>query len=62
MALSERGLVLLPAKYGGEVTMSATELSSTAAMSRLSPQNSVSATVQGLTVSSSDRMGVENRS
>ena len=47
----------LPAKYGGDVTTSATELSSTSAMSRASPQITESAAPHGLTVSSFDRSG-----
>jgi hypothetical protein len=52
----------LPAKYGGDVTTSATEQSSTAFMSRASPQMSESAAAQGLTVSSSDSSGAVKRS
>ena len=51
----------LPAKYGGDVTTSATELSSTTDMSRASPQNSWSAAEHALTVSSSSIFGGVNR-
>ena len=52
----------LPAKYGGEVTTSATELDSTADMSRESPTMMRPAAVHGLTTSSSEIVGGVNRS
>ena len=52
----------LPAKYGGDVTTNATEQSSTACMSRASPQMIESAARHGLTVSSSDSSGGVKRS
>ncbi len=51
----------LPAKYGGDVTTSATHLSAIALMSRASPQKIVSATGQSLTSSSSEIFGAGNR-
>ncbi len=51
----------LPAKYGGEVTTRATELSSIWCMSRASPQKIESAAPHGFTVSSSLSSGAVNR-
>ena len=52
----------LPAKYGGDVTTRATELDSTADMSRESPVMMRPAAVHGLTVESVEIVGAVNRS
>ena len=51
----------LPAKYGGDVTTSATDASATSVMWRLSPTISSSRTLGSLTVESSLSSGGANR-